>query len=156
MNEQTTASPTAASKSGMGALLVVIVLVVIIAGVGVAFWLINNNSVDSNRQTTPTPTPTAEVTNSPTTSPTQTTAPTTSFTKSQLAEFNGQNGKDCYVAVDGSVYKIAGFGLWQNGRHIAPGADEVRCGADMTEKMNESPHGRAKLSLLEKVGIIAQ
>ena len=34
-----------------------------------------------------------------------------SYTLEELAEHDGQNGNDCYVAVDGDVYLIEGFAL---------------------------------------------
>jgi predicted heme/steroid binding protein len=78
-----------------------------------------------------------------------------SYTLEQLAEHNGEDGNDCLVAVDGDVYLIEGFALWQMGEHI-PSGGRARCGLDLTEVIDESPHGRSKLQLLKKVGNLIQ
>jgi predicted heme/steroid binding protein len=59
------------------------------------------------------------------------------------------------VAVDGEVYLIKGFALWQMGEHI-PSGGRACCGLDLTEVIDESPHGRSKLQLLKKVGNLIQ
>ena len=76
-----------------------------------------------------------------------------SFTTEELAEHDGTNGNDCYVAVDGDVYLIEGFALWQMGQHL-PSNGRASCGYDLTEVIDESPHGRSKLQLLQKVGTL--
>jgi predicted heme/steroid binding protein len=78
-----------------------------------------------------------------------------SYTLEQLAEHNGEEGIDCLVAVDGDVYLIEGFALWQMGEHL-PSGGRARCGLDLTEVIDESPHGRSKLDLLRKVGNLIQ
>ena len=77
-----------------------------------------------------------------------------SFTPEELSEYDGKDGNDCYVAVDGDVYLIEGFALWQMGEHI-PSNGRASCGYDLTEVIDESPHGRSKLQLLQKVGTLA-
>lgn len=72
-------------------------------------------------------------------------------TKDALAKADGKDGHECLVAVNGVVYEIEGFGLWQNGQH-ATSNGEAYCGADMTEAIGKSPHGRSKLNQLEKIG----
>jgi len=74
-----------------------------------------------------------------------------SFTIEDLARYDGVDGHQCLVAVDGDVYLIEGFALWSMGRHT-PSGGRARCGLDLTDVIDESPHGRAKLRLLEKVG----
>lgn len=76
-----------------------------------------------------------------------------SFTVEELAEHDGQDGNDCYVAVDGDVYLIEGFALWQMGEHV-PSNGRATCGNDLTEVIDESPHGRSKLQLLRKIGTL--
>ena len=78
-----------------------------------------------------------------------------SYTLEQLAQYNGEEGTDCLVAVDGDVYLIEGFALWQMGEHV-PSGGRARCGLDLTEVIDESPHGRSKLDLLRKVGNLIQ
>jgi len=44
-----------------------------------------------------------------------------SFTLEELARYDGKNGNDCLVAVDGEVYLIEGFALWKDGEHLLSG-----------------------------------
>jgi predicted heme/steroid binding protein len=75
------------------------------------------------------------------------------YTIEELARHDGVEGRDCLVAVDGDVYLIEGFALWSMGRHT-PSGGRARCGLDLTEVIDESPHGRSKLRLLERVGVL--
>lgn len=76
-----------------------------------------------------------------------------SYTVEELAQFDGKDDTQCLVAVDGDVYLIEGFALWQMGEHL-PSGGRARCGLDLTEVIDESPHGRSKLQLLKKVGTL--
>ena len=58
------------------------------------------------------------------------------------------------VASNGDMYLIEGFALWQMGEHT-PSNGRATCGFDLTDVIEESPHGRSKLQLLEKVGTLA-
>ncbi len=79
---------------------------------------------------------------------------TRSYTLEELARYNGEDGNECLVAVDGEVYLIEGFYLWKDGEHT-PSMGRARCGLDLTEVIDEeSPHGRSKLQLLKKVGTL--
>ncbi len=78
-----------------------------------------------------------------------------SYTLEELAGYDGAEGNQCLVAVDGDVYLIEGFALWQMGEHL-PSGGRARCGLDLTEVIDESPHGRSKLQLLRKVGTLEQ
>ncbi len=76
-----------------------------------------------------------------------------SYTLEELALYDGKDGNDCLVAVDGDVYLIEGFALWVAGEHITSGG-RARCGFDLTEVIDEAPHGRSKLELLKNVGTL--
>lgn len=76
-----------------------------------------------------------------------------SFTLEELAHYDGEDGDECLVAVDGEVYLIEGFDLWKDGEHT-PSGGRARCGLDLTEVIDESPHGRSKLPLLKRVGTL--
>lgn len=71
--------------------------------------------------------------------------------KSELAAANGKDGKTCLVAVDGMVYEIKDFSLWQNGEHTTSGG-LAYCGADLSDVIDKAPHGRKMLDILIKVG----
>lgn len=73
------------------------------------------------------------------------------YTAETLKQYNGKDGRRCYVAVKGTVYEISGKSLWQEGQHT-PSAGEAYCGADLTQALSRSPHGESKVRDLPKVG----
>ena len=75
------------------------------------------------------------------------------LTTTKLAAFDGKSGRECYVAVDDTVYKIEQGRLWQNGTHTSS-EGEAGCGRDLSNVIGKSPHGRSKLSTLEVVGTL--
>lgn len=77
-----------------------------------------------------------------------------SFTVEELGRYDGKETKQCLVAVDGDVYLIEGFTLWAMGEHV-PSGGQARCGYDLTDVIDESPHGRSKLQLLQNVGTLS-
>ena len=77
-----------------------------------------------------------------------------SFTAEELALYDGKEDNQCLVAVDGDVYLIEGFTLWAMGEHV-PSGGQARCGFDLTDVIDESPHGRSKLQLLNNVGTLS-
>src|SRR6266508_5065059 len=74
-------------------------------------------------------------------------APSGAVSRETLARNDGQDGRSCYVAVDGTVYLIDNSALWAGGRHI-PSNGRATCGRDLTTVIDQSPHGRSKLLLL--------
>jgi predicted heme/steroid binding protein len=85
------------------------------------------------------------------TAPAPVTVPQHPVSREELAKADGKNGRDCYVAVDGTVYQIKDFSLWQNGEHKTS-KGQAYCGADMTQVITKSPHGKRVLDLLIKIG----
>jgi predicted heme/steroid binding protein len=71
--------------------------------------------------------------------------------KAELLAADGKHGHECLVAVDGIVYKIEGFSLWQNGVHTSS-KGLAYCGADLSKVIDKAPHGRSILRLLITVG----
>lgn len=70
------------------------------------------------------------------------------FTKNELAQYDGQNGKPAYVAVQGIVYDVSDKAAWQGGKHHGNVA-----GQDLTAVLlNKSPHGDRVLKGLPVVG----
>ena len=66
----------------------------------------------------------------------------------ELSEFDGQNGKPAYIAVDGVIYDVTNVEPWSGGAHNGYGA-----GMDLTEEIkNVSPHGVSKLEGLPVIG----
>lgn len=76
-------------------------------------------------------------------------------TSSELADANGKSGNPCYVVVDGVAYSISGFALWADGLH-SPSGGRARCGKDLSSVIGQSPHGKSKLNLLQRVGVYQQ
>ena len=73
--------------------------------------------------------------------------PSRTFTLEELSEYNGKDGMDAYVAVDGVVYDVTELDAWPDGNHNGNEA-----GNDLTKEITEdSPHG---LSVLERAPVV--
>jgi predicted heme/steroid binding protein len=70
------------------------------------------------------------------------------FTLTQLSQYNGQNGKPAYVAVNGMVYDVTNAKDWNNGTHY----DGATAGKDLSKVILDSPHGTSVLKKLPVVG----
>lgn len=77
----------------------------------------------------------------------------TRVTSEQLAENDGKAGNKCYVAVSGRVYEITNSSKWVNGIHTES-EGQASCGRDLTEAMDESPHGVSILTTSPRVKLI--
>ena len=73
------------------------------------------------------------------------------FTLDELSQYDGKNGNDAYVAVDGIVYDVTNAAKWQNGSHYG-----VQAGTDCTTAISRSPHGTSVLDGLPIVGTLAE
>ncbi len=74
------------------------------------------------------------------------------FTLSELAEFDGRDGRDAYVAVDGFVYDVTGSPRWPNGLHQG----QHQAGQDLTQEILGSPHGSQILSRMPRIGRLVE
>jgi len=81
----------------------------------------------------------------------QTTSESGGITINEVAKHTGRDGNSCWVVVDDTVYEISGFVQWADGVH-SPSGGKARCGKDLSEAINESPHGKSKLKYLKEVG----
>ena len=72
------------------------------------------------------------------------------FTKEELEKFDGRNGL-VYFAYGGKVYDASHSFHWKKGIH------QVRhhAGGDLTEALNQAPHGPDLLERLNIVGRLA-
>ena len=68
------------------------------------------------------------------------------MTLSELAEYDGQDGRLAYIAVDGIVYDVTNSQRWRNGTH-----NGNQAGQDMSTAINSSPHGKRVLANLPRV-----
>jgi predicted heme/steroid binding protein len=73
------------------------------------------------------------------------------FSTEELAKFDGKNGNKAYVAVDGNVYDVTPIPAWKDGVHHAG----AHAGADMSDFITRSPHGKKVLQKLTQVGTLA-
>lgn len=73
------------------------------------------------------------------------------YTFEELAEYDGKNGK-AYVAYQGQVYDVSGSNLWENGTH----KDAHDAGKNLTEEMDDAPHGPEELKDYPVVGTLRE
>ncbi|MFD3156895.1 cytochrome b5 domain-containing protein [Haloimpatiens sp. FM7330] len=74
--------------------------------------------------------------------------PLKEFTKAEVAQYNGKNGKPMYAIVNKIVYDVSDMPQWKNGKHYGHNA-----GRDFTSEMNRSPHG---LKVLEDAKVVGK
>ena len=73
------------------------------------------------------------------------------FTLEELSQYDGQEGRDAYVAVDGYVYDMTDSSYWIEGSH----QNQVQAGQDLTDEIDsDSPHGRSALFEVPRIGIL--
>ena len=72
------------------------------------------------------------------------------FTLEELAQYDGIDGRDAYVAVDGFVYDMTNSSYWIEGSHQG----RVQAGQDLSVEINSSPHGKSILSRVPRIGIL--
>lgn len=73
------------------------------------------------------------------------------LTREQLKEFDGMNGRPAYVAVNGTIYDVTLSRLWRGGEHD-PSHGEAFAGRDLTDVLEQSPHGDKHLKDFPVVG----
>ena len=72
------------------------------------------------------------------------------FTRKELAQFSGKNGNPAYVAYMGKVYDVSDSFLWKSGVHQVL----HHAGTDLTEALEQAPHGGDILERFPLVGIM--
>jgi predicted heme/steroid binding protein/uncharacterized membrane protein len=70
------------------------------------------------------------------------------FTKKELLLFDGEGGKQAYVAFKGKVYDVTNSRLWINGKHQA----RHSAGEDLTQSLLAAPHNEEHLTKFPIVG----
>jgi len=73
-----------------------------------------------------------------------------SFGKDELARYNGKNSAPAYIAYKGKVYDASNSFQWKNGRHQVV----HNAGEDLTEGLEQAPHGVEMLERLPEIGIL--
>lgn len=74
------------------------------------------------------------------------------FTEKELTKYNGKNGNPAYIAYKGKVYDVSGSFLWGNGTHQVLHS----AGADLTDAIEQAPHGGNLLRKFPVVGTMRQ
>lgn len=69
------------------------------------------------------------------------------FTKEELAQFDGKEGRKAYIACDKVVYDVTENHSWKNGQHHG-----IKAGVDATKALQRSPHKESVLKALPVVG----
>jgi predicted heme/steroid binding protein/uncharacterized membrane protein len=72
------------------------------------------------------------------------------FSRGELAQFNGEDGKPVYIAYEGKVYDASESKLWKTGFHMR----RHQAGADLSEEIGGAPHGLEVLKRLPQVGTL--
>ncbi|WP_422484883.1 cytochrome b5 domain-containing protein [Gudongella sp. DL1XJH-153] len=74
------------------------------------------------------------------------------FTLEELAEYDGTDGSEAYVAVDGVVYDVTDSDMWNAGSH-----NGYQAGQDLSEEIKDiSPHGVSVLDRMPIVGTLEE
>lgn len=72
------------------------------------------------------------------------------FTKEEVAQCNGKDGNPAYIVYKGKVYDVSASFLWKDGTHQVLHS----AGADLTNAMEQAPHGGEVLGKFPVVGIL--
>ena len=72
------------------------------------------------------------------------------FTREELAQYNGKDGKPVYIAHDGKVYDVSESELWKTGAHMM----RHESGVDLTGDIGAAPHDAEVLGQFPQVGIL--
>ncbi|MCC7543469.1 hypothetical protein IT415_02055 [bacterium] len=128
----------------------IIIVVAIIMGAGIWYMLTRSTSTPSSTNNTASTNSAASDTSS---NPGASTSATAIISQADLAKNNGKNGAKCWVAVNGTVYDVSSSRGWENGQHV-PSDGSAFCGADMSNVIDQSPHGAEVLSSLPAIGTL--
>ncbi|NLB38717.1 MAG: hypothetical protein GX810_05655 [Clostridiales bacterium] len=134
------------------------VLIALLVAVAVVLTACQANTPTTTATTAPAATTaqTAEPVSAPAEAPVGTTdaeIPDKTFTLEELAQFDGQEGRAAYVAVDGVVYDVTNVPAWKGGLHAG---GSIRAGGDMTVTIKRAPNGPENLEAAVVVGRMAE
>ena len=76
------------------------------------------------------------------------------LTIEELAQYDGQDGRLAYIAVNGNIYDVTNSSRWNDGVHTTTVG--VTAGRDLTEELGSSPHGVSVLGNVPQIGIIIE
>jgi predicted heme/steroid binding protein len=70
------------------------------------------------------------------------------MTLAELSNYDGQNGRRAYIAVNGTIYDVTDSSRWENGLH----PPDHQAGQDLTEELTKAPHVRAVVERFPVIG----
>ncbi|MEM2944468.1 MAG: cytochrome b5 domain-containing protein [Methanomassiliicoccales archaeon] len=70
------------------------------------------------------------------------------FTREELRQFDGKDGRPAYIAVKGKVYDVSKSTLWEDGEHQF----EHYAGMDLTKEIGDAPHDEDVLERFPVIG----
>jgi predicted heme/steroid binding protein len=73
------------------------------------------------------------------------------MTIQELSKYTGKGGSTAYIAVDGIIYDVTNAKGWKDGVHTKSGG-KIVAGIDASKEIEKSPHKKAVLKDLKKVG----
>ena len=73
------------------------------------------------------------------------------LSEDDLAQFDGIEGRLAYVGYKGSLYDMSGSDFWKEGAHFG----RHKAGEDLTDMLNQAPHGEDKIFSMPAVGKLA-
>lgn len=73
------------------------------------------------------------------------------MTMDEVSENDGLDGRDAYVVVDGIVYDVTESSAWPDGVH-----NENQAGQDLTQELEDGPHGAENLENVTAIGRIKE
>ncbi|HUH67169.1 MAG TPA: DUF2231 domain-containing protein [Syntrophales bacterium] len=74
------------------------------------------------------------------------------FDRNTLAEFNGQNGKEIYIAHKGKIYNVTGSKMWAGGLHMK----RHHAGLDLSADIEAAPHGEEVFDRYPQIGTLSE
>jgi len=74
------------------------------------------------------------------------------YTLEELAQKDGKEGRPAFFATDGVVYDATGSRLWREGTHVRV----HHAGRDLSGEIMVAPHGKSRLDLLPRVGVLVE
>lgn len=74
------------------------------------------------------------------------------MTRDELSQYDGQNGRRAYVAVNQTIYDVTDSPHWKEGLH----PPDHKAGHDLSEEIQSAPHVRAVVERFPVVGQLEQ
>ena len=74
------------------------------------------------------------------------------FSLEELEQYDGKDGRPCYVVYEGKVYDVSASKLWKSGLHMR----RHKGGTDLTADIQAAPHEADVLERCSQVGTVRQ